>query len=953
MDYLDWNNEIASYFFKEENAEKEVYLLITKQQIIEIGKKCDLQGSNEEVFLDYINAVKAVKFPTMPSQQLNPIDAAVIYHLLWRKCPEEFPFPPFIGYLVLFIIPLFEKSLKKYRQNNFYDRVNDFFRKYSILDPDKKVTIKTTNFMQIDALWNSLEQWSIDQKNTELGYFEMHPFKNKNWVHVGKPLSQCIFSEKAIRNLNKFYEAAGIVPNEGFGLERCRDLILDYGAEHLFLDDEVLNLISDKNNELGVSIIKLVIRNYKEWKGDTDTYDQESETIKKGYTLARLKLCCQYDPINGITRFYYRLYSRIDYPDDLTFEYNGNTYRCFVQRRGWSNPINAPFSDELLLEDSTNKWKAKLPPKNVRILIAGIGFHLNDWIEIEHMLVTSTMLLLVKTEIRDSIETWGNLFEEGKFKRIELNGLPENYHLYECKNPDIEHPDIPMLSYKTEKRFIWNDGLKIFPRTYLPSYLPNIEIENGRGDELLVLNYEGNVEKINLIRRDVEQPIWDFPAVSKIILNKKFSLKVLGKTIDGEKLKGKILMYNSTQQSLDKYPVLMHRDIYGNKIDGDGSDNNQIVGFETSGINFLRNDKYMMFFKPVEKYADHDISVDGGKDEDDLLLYFLSVKEKCKSKVFFSTFETIYYERFDNSEIDKHKLDLATIKRWSLEYFKHMGFIDYDYSSQDIIIYPPQVIFVTTNEGRKAIFIGARTPIVCRKFIKSVVSAGYRVSVESQSETLKQFLLPNTISITAKHDQRKSFDSTIMKICNAYSIKFLHDRFPAFELAEFSGELGDYTINLFHDERFNPSGWKTQVFDSNAMRFVNIDSEKIDKDFSLVEYKLNEYTYSHRLWDKGKAYRIDKSWGRYIILNKERRNIITYKRNLNNRMFCDVIVPATIPITELINKALICCSGKSPQRKLISHMGNKMWCNIYKNIPFIFASNYFKKLGQAIKEINN
>ncbi len=38
MDYLKWNNILASYFFNEQNAEKPVNLFITKEEIIKIGE---------------------------------------------------------------------------------------------------------------------------------------------------------------------------------------------------------------------------------------------------------------------------------------------------------------------------------------------------------------------------------------------------------------------------------------------------------------------------------------------------------------------------------------------------------------------------------------------------------------------------------------------------------------------------------------------------------------------------------------------------------------------------------------------------------------------------------------------------------------------------------------------------------------------------------------------------
>lgn len=943
MDYTSWNNALGEYFFNEEKSEQEVFLFITKFDIVNIGKEKGVAGNNEEIFLDYINAIK---FPNSTAIQQNPIYAAIAQYKIWNDSQESYKFPLFIGYLVLFIFPLLEKSSKRYNRNNYYARINDYFYKIGVLNRNNREVIKTSNFLHIDELWDSLESWSWDYSNTELGYFELHPFSNTTWVHVGKPLSQCLFSEKSVRNLNKFYEAAGIIPHGELNIERCRSLIIDFGTEHLFLNNNIINTIRDKKNELGDSILKFVIRHYKTWNGETDYYDEISGSITKGFTLARLKLCCEHDHINSIIRFYYRIYSSIDYPDDLTLHHNNKELKCFAQRGGWSNPINIELRDGLSLEDNINRWKVIFPEKNVRILIRGSGYHLSDWVESEYMSATAKMLLLAHNSISESIKIWGQQFEEGKFLEITAKGLPENFNLFECQNPDISHPDISNLKFNPEKSFIWKDGLKVLPRNYLPIYLPSIEIENGKGNEIVYMDYGGSKQWVYLKRKDVEQPIWEFPQLLNIKLNRKFKLRVQGENINGDKYSCKIIGYNETQKHLLKYNNLIPRDIYGSKVH-DTNECDKIVGFDASNINNLALKKYIHHIKPGEKQADHRLITSCNNDKNDTLLYFLSEKEKCTKKDFFSAFEIIYFERFNDHEISEHNILLATLKRWSLGYYKYMGFIDN--ANQSITTYPPQLINVPTCEGRKLVFLGSRTPKVCTNFIKAVKSAGYEVNAEKQCNTLSSFLLPNTITITAKQNQTRFFDTKIRNICNEFFIEFNSNKYPAFELAEFSGSLKDYSKNLNLDQNCY-TGWKTRNFDSSSLIFKNIKQDRIDENLALLEYQRNEYTYEHQLYINGESYKIDKNWGRYFILDTKKMDIILFNRSHKNRLFCEVIVPATVPIPDLINKALICCSGKAPRREFINHQGSTKWCNIYFNVPFIFASNYFKKLGQTIKQ---
>ena len=51
-----------------------------------------------------------------------------------------------------------------------------------------------------------------------------------------------------------------------------------------------------------------------------DILHEDGKSINKGHTLIRLKLCMKYDPMGTTVGFYYRLFSRLDYPENLSFK---------------------------------------------------------------------------------------------------------------------------------------------------------------------------------------------------------------------------------------------------------------------------------------------------------------------------------------------------------------------------------------------------------------------------------------------------------------------------------------------------------------------------------------------------------------------------------------------------------------------------------------------------------
>jgi hypothetical protein len=58
MDYLQWNKEISHYLFNPERSGQDVYLYLTQQDIINIGKDF-LPGNNDnEIWNDFILALR-------------------------------------------------------------------------------------------------------------------------------------------------------------------------------------------------------------------------------------------------------------------------------------------------------------------------------------------------------------------------------------------------------------------------------------------------------------------------------------------------------------------------------------------------------------------------------------------------------------------------------------------------------------------------------------------------------------------------------------------------------------------------------------------------------------------------------------------------------------------------------------------------------------------------------
>ena len=944
MNYLEWNNAIGKYFFNVKSAEQEVYLFISKHDIVKIGEEQGLDGGDENIFADFIKAIKK-GIPGKPSND-NILEHALYAYNKWQQNPVKIDgiqvdYPLYIGYLVLFILPLTETNNTDIRADAYYPRIRSFLEYHGLSSMPSQNEKSNWNL-----LWHNLEEWSIIQKNTELGYFELHPFSNKKWVYVGKPLSQSIFPTYAIRQLPRFFETCGLVPGEEVDGTTFRKLLLANGEKYLGLTSMVLNAIRDSDNELGHSIIKIVKKNYQEWIGNTDQVDSETEIVKKGNTIAQLRLCMEGDRARGY-KTYYRLHSKLDFPEDLTFIHNQRKYKCQQFGKGWSKPLFLPFNEGVELQDYLNKWKAKFLKKDVRLLIQGRNFHLNGWVEVPYM-VASRMLLLAKQEQTASIEEWGDCFSKSDFKKIQMVGVPEGHVLYEICNPPIGHPDIPVLQFKTDKRIIIFGGIKIGARTWLKDLLPDVELENGDGTESVYLTYEDSSKKILLERKDVDQPVWTLP--SEIKINKGFYVNVEGSNVKREKLKNYIFNSQGKVEMLNEN-TLPARNQFGQVINNE-ENNSYVIGSKlvTEDERKFNNKQipYNHLFKPFSSLGKIASTETGDLDKyNNLLTTFLTTKNLSRVNDYFEAFESVYQEMFGAEEIESHPIHLSRLKLWSLNYLDYMGILDYEYSTKKIVVSPPRFILIPTQSGRKVLLIGGRTPELILKIKGQAEKEGLHLNLRPQDESLSPFILPPTLTVTNSNDHDEiSIERKFKKVAEACSIYFNPDKIPQFRIAEFSGTISEYKSQLKSDVRFDDSGWPARIFDIEQLRFIPIDTQSFDKTFSLVEYRLTEYSFKHRLWINGNPHAINKNWGRYIVLNHSRKEVI-----YNDRFKNVVAVPASLPLPRLISEAMTLFSGKAPKRLFLKIEGVRTWFSIYENIPPIFASNYFKKVGQKVKEL--
>jgi len=944
MTYLEWNNIISAYFFNSANAGKEIHLYLTKNDIISLGKPSFSVETDEEIWLNYITSIKR----GLPGSSGNIISKAKFAHsknklVGLKKADGTFAtidnvavlYPPYVSYLTFIVLPLIEDvDNNNIRANNYYGRLNTFLQKNNINE-----NIGTTDFRdnEINYLWEDLANWANVKNNGDLGIFIVIPFLNVNWVYVGKVFSQCVLPPKFLNRLPRLFESIGLVPDtfydDKFLQEKIKNsrtnLIPNSTLDHLKKDDELSN-----------SIIQTIQREYKKWSGETHEEIEEGTTTRKqrNYTVAPLFLQFKVNTNEEDIAFSYRMYSSNDYPEDLKFGEYENLYEI----NGWSKTLPLDFKEGLELKDNFNKWIVKFPYRDVRLFLSAGTFQLSNdfWIETNFLSKTERMYLLCKKDKQELIKNWGKTFGNGNFKQEDFDGLPETYSLFWFCNPTQGLSDISILTLYTEKRIELVGGLKVNFRTYINEFLPEVEVTNSDGNENLYLQYKDSDEKILLSKKTSINNRWLLP--EKTAINTDFYIKVEDETISGNSLAYNLVSSDNTAIKVD-YSKLLQRDSFGRKVAA------EVVQF-CLGSNIINPNKssqryfstYGSLFIPTIQDTQTNISTETLINHNrNKLCNFLSLKSELTTEDFFKAFEFFYLNEFPEHQLNTN-YNLTKLKRVSLNFYDYIGILDYDYETKKIVLNPPQFIFIPTEKGRKVLLIGARDTALIEKIISRAPKNKLQVEITKQFSSNERLLLPDIITIKSFHQENDSYgENNIKAFANELNIKFTTDYFPQVAMQDFSATIVDYE-NTLQETNENDYDWARYIFNPETLDFDKNESPTFEKSFSLVRYKLNEYTYEYKLWKNNKCYKVDMNWGRFIALKHFQKEVILFD-NIRNK----VAIPISTPLPRLLSEAIMLLSGKAPDFKLIYDIKYR----VYENVVGIFSQNLFRlKLGQ--KAIN-
>jgi hypothetical protein len=235
----------------------------------------------------------------------------------------------------------------------------------------------------------------------------------------------------------------------------------------------------------------------------------------------------------------------------------------------------------------------------------------------------------------------------------------------------------------------------------------------------------------------------------------------------------------------------------------------------------------------------------------------------------------------------------------------------------------------------QAILAGGRSPKIIHNLLDACKSIGNHVNLEVTEQPGELVLVPTRVAVQVEDVEE------LEAIANFLRIPFL-DTPSAWSLLHFAASLDDYLATLQWSTSSELT-WKRQTFEPSSLQFCSL--QETDTDIRLSQYSHpSQNTQIRYLWKDGRCAKIDRDWGRYVVLKALRRNVFVY----DQRRFI-IAVPVGAKLPRLLERALTLCSGYvATFVEILPFSPEIRGFNLFRAIPPQIAEVTAAKLGQTL-----
>jgi hypothetical protein len=479
MKYLEWNDRLATHFFRPEMAGRSVFLYVTRELLEELG------APTNDTWHDFVSAAKT-GHSWRPSRMHNVCRMAIHCLETWRL--HNFDYPPYLPYLGLFVLAAGKEG--DFAPHAYYPRLRVLLGEAGCgMYPD---------FDKMHLLWEDLERWANDDMHGDLGLFTARLADSR--VHVGVPVAQTVLTERERAALPAVFSAAGLDPTAFPPDPELTRLLLAYGGHHLRRRTLDLLQQGDDESELVSVLLDIIKEELSRWDGQSGS----TESVGHESLCGNLRLCCAIvNRVASAARFGLRCSMNRDFPEEgllLRSTETGETFSCQEEILHWSTeiidinghrPIDAAqftnWEAKLDLREKLFGWRFTLRASPTRIFVDGGSEGLPGIIEVHQLPASGPFYLALSPTARPEVETWGNSCCSG-FRPVTIRkGLPPGWSLFWSSglaSGATPCNAYPALCPPSSARLLVRGGIRASRRNwFLPFGLPELVLEAPHGGE--------------------------------------------------------------------------------------------------------------------------------------------------------------------------------------------------------------------------------------------------------------------------------------------------------------------------------------------------------------------------------------------------------------------------------------------------------------------------------------
>ncbi len=481
MTFLEWNDKLATHFFRPEMAGRQVFLFVTEELLNELGSET---GDSWRNFASSVRVGHPWRQPG--------------YHSLCQKALHCFEtwrirglrYPAYIAYLALFVLAAGKDG--DFAPHAYYPRLR------TLIGEEGHGML--SSFDRMWELWEGLARWANDEHCGERGLFTYRSVGG--WVHVGLPQAQTVLTAQERRALPSVFAAARLDPTSS-PPDRELQRVLRLNGGHSLRPRTMEILAQEYAGEAdGLGVLLTTVREELEhWDGQVEDEFQPAERNVYGI----LRLCASLDRVAGTARFVLRCSMAREFPDAgllLQRPGSGDRFCCEGEILHWSTPLQEHGSRVRVdasrfdwcagveLREEQLGWRFRLQAAPVRVFLNGEGEGLRGFVEVHQLSPGTPFLLAARSEHWPRLEEWGRASCR-QFERVPVrHGLPAGWGLFRAAAAESDERvrrDFPILGFPSALRLRLQGGLGNGRRNaYFRFAMPELLVDGTSGGETVI-----------------------------------------------------------------------------------------------------------------------------------------------------------------------------------------------------------------------------------------------------------------------------------------------------------------------------------------------------------------------------------------------------------------------------------------------------------------------------------